>query len=69
MKIILLPCRFIYIKLVNKRHKILFSLLHAPDVYFRRGLLDPAFIYLAPAFYPSLVRNYNYTKWIISLIW
>ena len=50
------PCRFVYIKRVNKRHKILFSRLHAPDVYFRRGLLNPAFIYLAaPAFYPSLV--------------
>ena len=55
MKIILLPCRFTYIKRVNKRNKILFSRLHAPDVYFRRGLMDPAFIYLAPAFFPSLV--------------
>ena len=33
----------------------LFSRLFANDVYFRRRLLDPAFIYLAPAFYSSLV--------------
>lgn len=46
MKIILLPCRLIYMKRMNKRHKNRIFSIKVPDVYFKTDLLDPAFIWL-----------------------